>query len=105
MGQHKFKKPWVHVPLEEGLAADYGILSATHLNHIEEASKAKLQIRRIERDLPKAIEETGWDSKKVALMHRYDYKRNVEDPARSLANKIKAVSAAAETLTRRKNIE
>ena len=99
----------------DGFAEDYGLLSATHLNHVEEASKAKLQIRRIERDLPKAIAETGYDSKKVVLMHRYlkehraqlryalnalraeyrhDYKRQVEDPARLLAAKLKAVNTA-----------
>ena len=99
----------------DGFAADYGLLSATHLSHIEEASKAKLQVRRIERDLPNAITETGYDSKKVVLMHRYlkehraqlryalnaliagyrlDYKRQVEDPARSLAAKLKTVATA-----------
>ena len=99
----------------DGFSEDYGLLSATHLNHVEEASKAKLQIRRIERDLPKAIAETGYDSKKVVLMHRYlkehraqlryalnalraeyrhDYKRQVEDPARLLAAKLKTVNTA-----------
>jgi len=97
----------------DGFAGDYGTLSATHLNHIEEASKAKLQVRRIERDLPKAIAENGYDSKKVALMHRYlkehraqlrhslnalmsafrfDHKRNVVDTERALSNRIKAVT-------------
>ena len=99
----------------DGFAEDYGLLSATHLNHVEEASKAKLQVRRIERDLPKAIAETGYDSKKVVLMHRYlkehraqlrfalnalmaahryDYKRHVEDPARLRAAKLKTVNTA-----------
>ena len=99
----------------DGFATDYGLKSATHLSHIEEASKAKLQIRRIERDLPKAIEETGYDSQKVVLMHRYlkehrsqlryalnalmaiqhhDFKRQVEGPARLFGNQLRVVNTA-----------
>ena len=117
-GKHVATTPEEETEFKEifdGFADDYGLLSATHLSHVEEASKAKLQIRRIERDLPKAIAETGYDSKKVILMHRYlkehrsqlrfalnalmagyrhDYKRQVEDPARLLAAKLKTVNTA-----------
>ena len=117
-GQHVAITPEEETEFKEifdGFAGDYGLLSTTHLSHVEEASKAKLQIRRIERDLPKAIAESGYDSKKVVLMHRYlkehraqlrhslralwtmqryDYKRQVEDPARLLAAKLKTVNTA-----------
>ena len=117
-GQHVAITPEEQTEFKElfdGFAHDYGILSATHLSHIEEASKAKLQIRRIERELPKAITETGYDSKKVILMHRYikehrsqlryalnalmaiqrnDYRIRVEAPNRIHLAKLKTVETA-----------
>ena len=117
-GKHVATTPQEETEFKEifdGFSEDYGLLSATHLNHVEEASKAKLQIRRIERDLAKAIADSGYESKKVMLMHRYlkehraqlrfalnalrseyrhDYKRQVEDPARLLAAKLKTVNTA-----------
>ena len=117
-GQHVATTPEEQSEFKEffdGLAEEHGTHSATRLSHIEEASKAKLQIRRIERDLPKAVTETGYDSKKVTLMHRYlkehrshlrhelnalaaiqrnDYRIHVEGPTRLLAAKIKTVNVA-----------